>query len=680
AGKLYLSGKGITNGYLNQSELTKEKFIPNRFDIGKTMYETGDLVRWTPNGILEFLGRKDHQVKLRGYRIELAEIEHETLQFSLGIQDAVVAVKIIDNTQVLVGYYTTNENIDKKSLRAHLESKLPTYMIPAYLLQIDSIPLTPNGKLNREVLPNPRLDDVIKKSYVAPKNEEEKQLVEIWEEVLGIQNIGIKDHFFELGGHSLMIAIIINEVSKRMGKTIRFKVFHLHPTIEGISEALQPENFTKIPKVAEAASYPVTSSQNRLWLLSQLDGGTSAYKISGAVTIKGKLDVANFSKAYQQVVKRHDVLRSYFKVNNEGELRQSYIPYADFNREISQKDVSQAIEKEQEIRGIIENELNFQYKLDTAPLIKNVLIRTEANEVIFFISLHHIISDGWSLEVLTSEVIQYYVSLQNNETITAENLPIQYKDYTAWLQKKYTSDHYLNAETYWLQQFKKNVPVLELPSFKKRPAIKTYNGKTLRQVYNKDILTGLKNFSKQQKVTLFMTLMTSVKVLMSRYTNQKDIIVGTPIAGRSHPDLENQIGLYLNTLAIRTRFDEEESFQTLLQKEKQLLLDAFTYQEYPLERLIEQLHLKRDTSRSPLFDVMIALQNHQQLTTVAADFSKLEGEILPYEIENNSAQFDIAFTFKEKDELHLDIQYNTDIYEEEFIQNIAIHLENIFTQ
>jgi amino acid adenylation domain-containing protein len=678
-GKLYLGGAGITKGYLNKPKLTKEKYIPNPFVSNTNMYDTGDLAHWCPDGTIEFFGRKDHQIKLRGYRIELGEIENEILQFSEEIVGAVTVLKTVKNAQVLVGYYASLTTIDVSKIRDYLAKKLPSYMIPTYFIPLKEIPLTPNGKVNRKALPDVSLTGISKKGFVAPRNTAEKELTNIWQEIIGVPQIAIKDNFFELGGHSLMIAQIINRISKEMNRNVSYKTFYAHPTIEGISEALQAEQFFEIPKIQTSTSYQVTSSQNRLWLLSQLEGGISAYKIAGAVKIKGTFTINNFTLAYQEVIKRHEVLRSYFKVNDLGELRQFYASYDNFESDILIKDVSKLADKKQEIDKIIAEELSFQYNLDSAPLLKSLLIEVGEDEVIFFISMHHIISDGWSLEVFTNEVIKNYLSLQNDKKIIQEKLPIQYKDYAAWLHKKYETTAFLNAQTYWLQQFKSDIPVLEISGFKKRPVIKTYHGKTITYTYPETLLLALKEFSKKHQVTLFMTLMTGVKTLLTRYSNQNDIIVGTPIAGRSHPSLENQIGLYLNTLAIRTCFDEDESFESLLQKEKQLLLDAYTYQEYPLERLIEQLNLKRDPARSPLFDVMIALQNHQQLSSIAADFSKLDEEFIPYEIENNTAQFDIAFTFKEQEELSLEIQYNTDIYGEEFIQNIGTHLENIFT-
>ncbi|MEM6686118.1 MAG: amino acid adenylation domain-containing protein, partial [Bacteroidota bacterium] len=677
-GKLYLGGAGITKGYLNRPELTNEKYIPNPFSPNTRMYDTGDLARWCPDGNIEFFGRKDHQVKLRGYRIELGEIENEILQHSEEILGAVVAVKTVKNVQVLVGYYAASINIDKSRLRDHLAEKLPGYMVPTYFMKLKEIPLTPNGKVNRKALPDVSLAGIIKKEFVAPRNTVEEELVTIWQEVIGVSQIGIRDNFFELGGHSLMIAQIINRISKEMDKNVRYKIFHTHPTIEGISNALEEEQYEAI-ETFDLEKYPVTPSQHRLWMLSQLEGGTNAYNITGALRIKGALAVEKFEKAFQLVVDRHEILRTYFDTDEAGILRQYSISKEDFQFKIAEVDVTDADDAIQKANQYIDAQISAGFTLSKAPLVRTSLLKLAEDDYIFFSAMHHIISDGWSLEIFTADILHYYKMLQKHEIVEAAPLRIQFKDYTVWLEKNTASAAFKNAELYWMQQFEGALPILQLPSYTKRPAIKTYTGNYIEESFSENTLVQLKNFSQKHQVTLFMTLMATVKVLLSRYSNQHDIIVGTPIAGRAHPDVENQLGLYLNTLAIRTLLDENSSFIEILQQEKQLLLDAYHYQNYPFDQLIEKLQLKRDASRSPLFDVMVVLQNQQQ-----AGLQETHGieniSVATHEITRNTAQFDLAFTFYEDDGLQLGIQYNTDIYEEKFVKNIFVHLENIFNQ
>ncbi|WP_420574981.1 amino acid adenylation domain-containing protein [Kordia sp.] len=679
-GKLYLSGLGVTKGYLNREELTAEKYIANPFIEGERMYDTGDLTYWMPDGNIGYLGRKDHQVKLRGYRIELGEIENEMLDFTTAIQRVVVAVKMVNEQQVLVGYYVGDKGVDKSGLRSHLATKLPSYMVPTYFVKIKDIPLTPNGKINRAALPEISTDNIIKAEYVAPRNEVEEELKEIWEDIIGVENIGIKDNFFELGGHSLMISQVINTIYKQMGKGVSFKAFSVNPTIEQLSEELNDKQFKSIPKAPEAASYPLTPSQHRLWLLSQLEGGTNAYQITGAYHFKGNLDVEIFKKAFKNVVKRHESLRTYFQQNENG-VPQQYIVAADkMVFDIALEDYSEKTNPETFIDAYIDDFLAEGFTLSKAPLFKASLLQKNTEEVVFAVAIHHIIGDGWSLEIFTNEIIQNYINEVTNKDASQEALRIQFKDYAIWLQNEQASSRLEASKQYWNQQFSGDLPVLEIPGMQKRPAIKTYAGSQIRHTYSRETLTKLKNFSKERQVTLFMTIMTAIKALLKTYTNTNDIIIGTPIAGREHPDLENQIGLYLNTLAIRTQIDSNDTFESLLKKEKQQLLDAYTHQEYPFDQLVEQLNLGRDTARSPLFDVMVALQNQQQLG-VFQEQSLGNLSVDAYEIERTSAQFDITFTFAEVDsELFLEIKYNTDIYTADFITTTCEHLEMVFAQ
>ncbi len=677
-GKLYLAGAGITKGYLNRPELTDEKYIHNPFAPNTRMYDTGDLARWCPDGNIEFFGRKDHQVKLRGYRIELGEIENDILQFSEEMLGAVAAVKTVKNVQVLVGYYASLINIDKSKLRDYLAEKLPSYMVPTYFMRLKEIPLTPNGKVNRKALPDVSLAGIIKKEYVAPRNLIEEELITIWQEVIGVSQIGIKDNFFELGGHSLMIAQIINRISKEMGMNVRYKTFHTHPTIEGISDALEEEQYESI-EAYDIENYPVTASQHRLWMLSQLEGGTDAYNITGALRLKGILDIEKFEKAFRFVINRHEILRTYFDTDSDGILRQYSILKEDFNFKISFQDLSNFENPLQKANQYIDQQITQGFSLSKAPLVRASLLKVAENDCVFFTAMHHIISDGWSLEIFTAEVLRYYEMLQVDTDIRVEDLRIQFKDYAVWLEKNYDSEAFKNAESYWLNQFEGELPILQLPSYNKRPVTKTYAGKYIEESFSENTLVQLKNFSQKHQVTLFMTLMAAVKTLLSRYSNQYDIIVGTPIAGRAHPDLENQLGLYLNTLAIRTSFEESSSFISILEQEKQVLLDAYNYQNYPFDQLIEKLQLRRDASRSPLFDVMVVLQNQQQ-AGLNVDNTIENLSIATHDITRNASQFDIAFTFSENDGLQLGIQYNTDIYDENFIKNIFTHLENIFNQ
>lgn len=679
-GKLYLSGTGLSKGYLHREELTKEKFIQNPFKEGTLMYDTGDLARWMSDGNIAFLGRKDHQVKLRGYRVELEEIQVAISNFSEAIQQVVVVVKKNSGVDVLAAFFVTDASINKSSLRVFLLDKLPSYMVPEFFIEMDILPLTPNGKVDRKALPELSETILKKENYIAPRTHEEGSLTEIWEEILGVEKIGIKDHFFELGGHSLMISQLINKVHKTMGKRIPFKIFYTNPTVESLCNAMKSETFVAINKVSEQSFYPVTPSQYRLWLLSQMEGGSKAYQITTALQLQGNLSMDNFAAAFDYVIQRHEVLRTYFTHNEDGALSQYIIPADDFKYALPFVDVSKEKDPKASAKNYIESLCNAGIFISEKQLFKATIIKLSEESYVFFMTLHHIISDGWSLEVLTSEVIKAYQQKEEKEEISLPELSIQFKDYAVWLAANLNSNSTTEVEKYWQENFGGILPILDLPTYQPRPKVKTYAGKILQYDFSSRLIKELKKISQAQQATLFMTLMSAVKMLLSRYSNQTDIIIGTPIAGRSHPDLESQVGLYLNTLAIRTQLNDEDSFSAILAKEKEQLLTAYSHQDFPFDKLVENLNIPRDTSRSPLFDVVVVLQNQQQLSSFQNDGGLSNITISDFNIARETAQFDLSFAFVENDSLSLLLSYNTDLYEEVFVTNLIQHLENIFEQ
>ncbi len=677
-GELCIAGEGLARGYLNAPEITQAKFVPNPFAEGERIYKTGDLARWLPDGNIEFLGRRDQQVKIRGYRIELGEIDQAIL--SLGIQQVVSVAKEVRDEKVIISYLVAEEKLNKDHLRGKLAEILPEYMIPTYFVEMQSIPMTANGKADLKSLPAIEEKDILQSKYVAPKTKEEKSLVGIWKDVLGIKKIGITDNFFELGGHSLIIGQVINRVQKELGKDISFQDFFSNPTIKNLSEYLKKGNYKAIPPAPISTSYPLTTAQKRLWVLSQLDGGSSAYNMPLAVNIKGAIDADIFEKSIVKLIERHEILNTAFKEDASGEIRQYILPNNRSNFSLLKEDYSKKRNKLELVDKYIEEKNREAFKLENAPLLRGALLKIKKEEYVFLASMHHLISDGWSIEILTSELMSIYYSLRNGKAIDLPQLNIQYKDYAVWLNETLQLEKQKVSEKYWLNQFAGDLPVLDLPSFKTRPRVKTYNGANISHSYSKDFLGELNSFSATHNATLFMTLMSGINALFSRYTNQEDIILGTPIAGRQHPDLENQIGLYLNTLAIRTPINSEQHFIDLLKTEKEILLAAYEHQDYPFDELVSKLNLKRDPSRSVVFDAMVVLNNQQQLKNIDTESEWGDLEVSSYRLENNTAQFDISFTFKEDEQLHLNIEYNTDIYEREMMSHMLAHFEKLMTQ
>ena len=675
AGKLHIAGTGVAKGYLNREKLTAECFIPNPFTNNGRMYDTGDIAKWLFNGNIAFMGRKDHQVKFHGYRIELSEIETAILKADKNIKQAVVAIKPIEGRDVLAAYLVADLEINTNDLENTLLQSIPAYMVPSHFMQIDIIPLTPNGKTDLKALIEPGAIKVKRASYVAPTTPLEKALTEIWQEVLNIEQVSVHDNFFKLGGHSLMAGQVVNKIYRKLNRSLTIKDFFQEPTIAYLASKLQKTTYTPIPATEPANAYPLTTAQHRIWVLSQLEGGNLAYNMPATLILKGQMDIVNLEKAFLYVIARHEILRTYFKVDAQGQLKQYIVDESKVSFSLVLED---AISKsEEEINANINIFTATPFNLEKTPLLRAKLLKLDENRHLCMITMHHIISDGWSIEIFVSEITAVYNGMLQNESPNLLPLTIQYKDYAVWSHHQLQQESTKEAEAYWLSTFHNEIPKLDLPTFKIRPQVQTYNGKTLVHTFSTGFLERVRSFARESDSTLFMVLMAGINALLHRYTNEEDIIVGTPIAGREHPDLENQFGLYLNTLAIRTAVNGKESFNALLQYQKKVLLSAYEYQTYPFNELINKLNLKRDTSRSPLFDVMVVLQNQSQLHGIHSR-EELSGiSVEKYERERTTSQFDISFTFTEYEKLELEIEYNIDIYDRLLIERIFVHFENL---
>ncbi|RSC93321.1 non-ribosomal peptide synthetase [Tenacibaculum singaporense] len=677
-GKLYLSGYGLSNGYLYREDLTNEKFVDNPFKIGSLMYDTGDLVRWREDGVLEFVGRKDNQVKVNGYRIELEEIENVFVKYSNKITQVVVDINQINSGSTLTGYYVGEDLFEETKLKRYFEARLPSYMIPSNFVKLEKIPLNSNGKIDKKALSNLLIEYRKERKYIAPKTTIELKIVEIWQDVIGVEKIGINDRFFDLGGHSLMISQIINKIHKELNLTISFKLFYENPTIQGLISNSKHQNFLTIERASKKKYYDVTASQLRIWMLSQLNNAEKAYNVAAAVKLSGQLNIQELSNAFQQLIDNYEILRTAFILDEEGQLKQHVLKEKKFNLNVIDFS-SKKYNQDNEVNNYVQN-LDVNYNFELGKLFSCYLFKLKDSEFILYFSAHHIIIDGWSLELLISKVLNNYEDFKQKKKSVNKSLEIQFKDYSEWLNKNILSG-FQKEEEYWLQKFKNSSPILELPSFKKRPLKRTFSGRQTHSVIEEPLLRSLKEFSNNKKVTLFMTLMSAIKVLLYKYSSQSDITVGIPIAGREHLALENQLGLFVNTLAVRSSFNGQTSFLEILDIEKQELLEAYSNQNYPFDLLVEKLDIERDLSRSPLFDVMVVLQNQQQLLSLKREVTESSLTVENYHINRDVAQFDISFVFSENEEkLSLDIDYNTDIYEQEFIQRIHIHFNTLLKE
>lgn len=675
-GDLYIGGEVLALGY-NDSELSAKKFISDPFVPAGRMYHTGDKARFFSDGTIEFLGRVDDQVKIRGYRIELGDIESALIAHPSVEAAVVVAKGDPKGERNLVAYIISHEKLNSTIVRTFLSERLPAYMVPAHFVQVDMFPATANGKLDKKALPDPQgLSIGTGIEYVAPQTETEKKLAGMWEEILGLNKIGIKDNFFELGGHSLKATRLLSRIYKEFDVKLDLKDLFIK-TILHEQAMLIDENkktvYNPIEAIKEQVCYPLSNAQRRLWVISQFKESNSAYNIPGAFVFNEALDPVALETAYLLLLQRHEIIRTVFKEDEQGDIRQFILPAECSIFKIAYHDLR--TEKNQ--KSIIQQELEMPFDLEAGPLLRVAVFRSETNKWIFTYTMHHIISDGWSMNVLIKELLLFYRSALSGVDVRLAPLRIQYKDYVAWQQNE--TEALLEHKKYWLQQLGGTLPVLDMPVDFMRPLLKTYNGDLLYKTLPQESTAGIKALGSKYGATLFMSLLATVKILLHRYTSQDDIIIGSPIAGREHPDLENQIGLYLNTLALRTLFKEEDTFETLLKNVKQNTLNAFKHQSYPFDQLVDELQLPHDTSRSPLFDVMVVLQNTDRITS--DEYSDDALKVIAYDHNLHTvSKFDLTFTFEEfEGALNYSIEFNTDLYTKESIKRLSRHFDNLLS-
>ncbi len=679
-GEILIGGDQVARGYLNQEGLTQEKFIASPFKAAERLYKTGDLGRWLPDGTIAFIGRKDDQVKIRGHRIELAEIEQALAQHQQ-IKQAVVLAKANESGEKeLVAYVTANSEQSTGELRAYLEQTLPAYMLPAYFVQLEAMPLTASGKVDKKSLPDPQglgLSGGV--AYVAPGNELEEKLVKIWQEVLQRENIGVNDDFFALGGHSLKAIRLSNEYQKELTVKLTLKDLFAHTSIAAhaaLIESATREAFVQIEKAAPQASYPISDAQRRLWVLSQFEGGSAAYNLPGSTYLNQDIDIENFKRAIDATIDRHEILRTVFREDASGEIRQWVLEREDLGFAIDCQDFRSEADKHQKAQAYIAADAHRAFDLEQGPLLRAALLQVEEAQYVFYFNMHHIISDGWSMEVLSKDVLAYYEAYQAGKQPQIKALRIQYKDYSAWQLGQLNQESFKTHQAYWLDKLSGELPLLDLPATKQRPNVKSYNGQGLATYLDKATTAKLKGYIQDKGGSLFMGLLASWNVLMYRYTAQQDIIIGTAVAGRGHADLEEQIGFYVNTLALRNQVDPQESFDGFYQALKEDTLKSYGHQMYPFDRLVEELNLRRDTSRSPVFDVTLILQNNgERLEQLELSDQELNQVV---DLSNSTSKFDLGIMAQEMgDYLSLKVVFNPDVYEKAMVEGLIRHYKHL---
>jgi amino acid adenylation domain-containing protein len=683
-GELHLGGAGLARGYLNRPELTEEKFISHPFnnEPGTRLYKTGDLVRYLPDGNIEFLGRIDHQVKVRGNRIELGEIESILGQHPNVREVVVTAREDVPGDKRLFAYIVPNQEqaTTPRDLRRFLKEKLPDYMMPSAFVLLEALPRTPNGKVDRRALPVPdQARPELEETFVAPRTPVEEVLVGIWAEVLGLDKVGVQDNFFELGGHSLLATQVISRVRDAFSVELSLYSLFEAPTISSLGERIEAARREGLglqaPSIlprTQNENLPLSFAQQRLWFLDQLVPDAPIYNIPLAYRVTGRLNVAALEQSLREIVHRHEALRTTFTAV-DGQPIQVIAPEIDLSLPVV--DLRELVEtkREAEAQRLAIQEAQQPFDLTTGLLLRVKLLRLAAAEHVLLLTMHHIVSDGWSLGVLMRELGVLYEGFSSGKPASLPELPIQYADFALW-QREWLSGDVLDSQlAYWKQRLGGELPVLELPTDRPRPPVQTYRGASQSLELSKELTDALKALSQREGVTLFMTLLAAFKVLLYRYTGQEDVIVGSPIANRNWAEIEGLIGFFVNTLVLRSDLSGTPSFRELLGRVREVALGAYAYQDTPFEKLVEELQPERDISYNPLFQVMFVLQNAPM-----PDWGFSELTLNRQEISNKTAKFDFSLSMTETEQgLIGELEYNADLFDEVAVVRMLGHWQTL---
>jgi amino acid adenylation domain-containing protein/non-ribosomal peptide synthase protein (TIGR01720 family) len=672
-GQLHIGGAGLARGYLNRPALTAEKFLPHPpTPHSPTLYQTGDRARRLPDGTIEFLGRLDNQIKLRGFRIELGEIEAALLQHPQVSAAAVILEQSPDPR--LIAYLVTEPPQPPQVWREFLACRLPSYMLPALYICLDHLPLTPNGKLDRRSLPAPEAP--MPTAAIAWENPIEALLANLWAELLAVPTLSREDNFFDLGGHSLLATRLVAQVRQQLGIELPLRQIFDTPKLTDLAAAIAvAQTGLTLPPVVplpRTDTLPLSFAQQRQWFLAQLEPESPFYLIPAAVEIHGSLDLTRLDQSVNALIQRHEVFRTAFETI-AGQPVAHLRSIADFPVrliDLSATIEPSATELPATVQTLIEQELQRPMALDRPPLLRVTVIKLTAARHLLLLVLHHVIADGWSMNLLVRELVQGYQSLT-----PLPPLPLQYADYAAW-QQQWLQGSVLDSQlTYWRQQLTGAPALLELPTDRPRPAIQTTHGDSEPLHLSVSLTQSLQQLSQQVGCTLFMTLLAAFQVLLSRYSQSEDIVVGTPIANRRQSELEGMIGCFANTLALRTDLSGNPDFLTLLQRVKTVALGAYSHQDLPFEQLVEALQPVRSLSHTPLFQVMFLLQNATLQPLTIADL-----QWTPLSRRSTVAKFDLTLALSETPNgLVGQVEYNRDLFDRSTIQRLIGHLETLLS-
>ncbi len=619
-GELYLAGEGLARGYFGRPDLTSERFVANPFGQRNShMYKTGDLCRWLPDGNIDYLGRIDHQVKLRGFRIELGEIEAVLAKNPRVRQCLVMAREDQPGLKRLIAYMVPHEGSDcegsdlnSDQLALHLRQSLPDFMVPSAFVVLDAFPLTPNGKIDRKALPPPEHTGDADEIYVAPRNSIEEKVAGIWSEVLHLDQVSVTSDFFALGGHSLLAAQVISRLRQAFEVELPLKAMFESPKLEILASRIQAakhgSDIPPITRVSREKPVPASFAQQRIWFLDQLEPGNPAYNIPWTLKISGSVNADAIESSLNIIAQRHEGLRTAFSTTVDQPLQ---IIHDTVRVRLQRIDVSHLpeIERDAEAMRLIGEDANRPFDLTQAPLMRAILVRVSNDQHYLLLNVHHIVSDRWSMGVLSQELANLYETTIEGKPPELPALPLQYADYSEW-QRGWLQGAVLEKQlAYWKDKLKDIPPVLELPTDRPRQATENFRGEVTYLTLPFVLTDQLTQLGRKHGATLFMTLLAAFQALLSRHSGQDDIVVGTAIANRTHPDLEKVIGFFLNTLPLRTRLSGDPSFTELIARAKETALGAYAHQDMPFEKLVEELKPERSLGHSPLVQAFFVLQN-----------------------------------------------------------------------
>ena len=665
AGELFTGGAGLALGYLNRPELTAEKFVADPFTPGERLYRTGDRVRWKADGTLEFLGRIDTQVKIRGFRVEPGEVE-AVLRAHPAVRDASVVVRQDapgDKRLVAYAVVETESEADGDALRVFLKERLPEYMVPAAVVRMtEPLPLTPNGKVDRRALPAPETAAAAE-GHVAPRTATEEALAGLWAEVLGAPRVGAHDDFFALGGHSLRATQLVSRIRAVFGVELPVRALFEAPTLaalaprvdaaRGVESAAAAEPVRPIPR---GGALPLSPAQRRLWFLDRLEPGSTVYNVPVALRLRGALDVAAMERALGEIVRRHEALRTTF-ATVDGEPVQVIADGVGFALPID--DVSRAADAGGEAMRRVRAEAETPFDLARGPLFRARLLRVSEDDHLLLVVVHHVVSDGWSVGVLFRELAALYAAFREGRPSPLAPLPVQYADFAAW-QRTVLNGGAMEAQLAWWRRALDGAPaVLELPTDHPRPAVSGHRGACERTVLPREVSDALHRLGRRRGATLFMTLLAAYQALLSRYAGQDDVVVGSPIAGRTRGETEGLIGFFVNTLALRGDLSGDPTFAELLGRAREATLGAYAHQDLPFERLVEEVQPERSLRHSPVFQAFFVLQN------AAEERPDLPGlAVERVALEETAAKFDLSLSATEgEDGLRCALYYDAGLWE-----------------